>query len=116
MNQLRLSAIGQYYTYKDESLLPQLLTSLGYSIKWVDPDQCDLLIIGKPMSPLKWVLKKGTSFILPDHYHKFVNKYINSRHYKPLTLFHTCENLRYDSVKTDSVSYTHLTLPTIYSV
>ena len=106
MNQLKLAAIGQYYTYKEDSLLPILITSLGYTVKWVDPDQCDLLIIGKPMSPLKWVLKKGTSVILPDHYHKFVNKYINNRHYKPLTLFHTCENLRHDSVKTDySISF-----------
>ncbi|NMW19542.1 MAG: hypothetical protein HKK66_11095 [Chlorobiaceae bacterium] len=106
MKKIKLSTIGQYYTYKDESLLPLLISSLGYDIVWVDPDQCDVLIIGKPMNALKWILKKGTSVLLPDHCHTFINKYINSRHYKPLTLFHTCENLRHDSVKTDySISF-----------
>jgi len=106
MKQLKLSAIGQYCTYKNESLLPLLISSLGYNIVWVDPNKCDILIIGKPMSPMKWFLKKGTSVILPDQYHTFINKHIDSRHYKPLTLFHTSENLRHDSVKTDySISF-----------
>ena len=106
MKQLKLSTIGQYYTYKEESLLPLLISSLGHNIAWVEPNKCDLLIIGKPMNALKWILKKGTSVILPDQYHAIINKYINSRHYKPLTLFHTCENLRHDSVKTDySISF-----------
>ncbi len=106
MKQLKLSTIGQYYTYKEDSLLPLLISNLGYDIVWVNPDKCDLLIIGKPMNALKWILKKGTSIILPDHYHCFIHKYINSRHYKPLTLFHTCENLRHDSVKADySISF-----------
>ena len=106
MTHLKLSTIGQYYTYKEDSLLPTLITSLGYKIKWVDPDKCDLLIIGKPMNPLKWVIKKGSFYILPDYYHAFVKKHIISRYYKPLTLFHTCENLRHDCVKADySISF-----------
>ena len=109
MKQLKLSTIGQYYTYKEDSLLPLLISNLGYDIVWVEPDKCDVLIIGKPMNPLKWVLKKGTSVILPNYGHTFIKKYINTRHYKPLTLFHTCENLRHDSVKTDySISFDFL--------
>jgi hypothetical protein len=106
MKQLKLSAIGQYSTYKQESLLPIVLSSLGYSIIWVDPSKCDLLIIGKPMSALKLILKKGGFLLLPDHYHALMNKMLNNMHYKPVTLFHTCENLRHDSVKTDySISF-----------
>ncbi len=119
MKQIKLSIIGQYYTYKEESIVPLLIAKSGYDIVWVEPDKCDLLIIGKPMSPLKWVLKKGAFVMLPNHYHNFIKKHINSRHYKPLTLFHTCENLRHNSVKTDySISFdltdhkrTHYRLP-----
>jgi Glycosyltransferase family 10 (fucosyltransferase) C-term/Alpha-(1,3)-fucosyltransferase FucT N-terminal domain len=106
MKELKLSAIGQYATYKEESLLPIVLSSLGYRITWVDPNQCDVLIIGKPMSALKLILKKGGFLLLPNQYHALINKMLNNRHYRPVTLFHTCENLRHDSVKTDySVSF-----------
>jgi len=106
MKQLKLSTIGQYYTYREESLFPLLISSLGYEIVWVDPDKCDVLIIGKPMHAVKWILKKGSFVILPDYYHTFIKTYIQKRHYKPLTLFHTCENLRHDSVKADySISF-----------
>ncbi len=106
MKQLKLSAIGQYYTYKEESLLPIVLSSLGYRIIWVDPYKCDLLIIGKPMSALKLLLKKGGFLLLQNQYHAWINKVLNNRHYRPVTLFHTCENLRHDSVKTDySISF-----------
>jgi len=106
MKQLKLSAIGQYSTYKEESLLPIVLSSLGYRIIWVDPGKCDLLIIGKPMSALKFILKKGGFLLLPDQYHALINKMLKNRRYRPVTLFHTCENLRHDSVSTDySISF-----------
>ncbi|MEI6757512.1 MAG: hypothetical protein FDX18_08850 [Chlorobium sp.] len=106
MKRLKLSTIGQYYTYKEESLLPLLITNAGYTITWTDPADCDLLIIGKPVNPVKLLLKNGWVLIFPDQIHHFINKYINDRHYKPLTLFHTCENLRHDCVKSDySISF-----------
>jgi len=119
MRSIKISTIGQYSTYRNDSLLPLVISKLGYNIAWVDPAKCNLLIIGKPFNVIKWILKKGTSFILPDYYHLFIKKYINSNYYKPLTLFHTCENLRYDSIKTDySISFdfsgeekTHFRLP-----
>ncbi len=106
MKQLKLSAIGQYSTYKEESLLPIVLSSLGYRIIWVEPKRCDVLIIGKPMSPMKLILKRGGFLVLSDHYHDLINKMTNNRHCQPITLFHTCENLRHDSVKADySISF-----------
>ena len=106
MKQLKLSAIGQYYTYKEESLLPIVLSSSGYRVTWVEPYKCDVLIIGKPMSALKLILKKGGFLLLPNHYQALINNTLQNRHYRPVTLFHTCENLRHDSVKTDySISF-----------
>ena len=106
MKKIKISTIGQYSTYQKDSLLPLVISNLGYNITWVDPAKCDLLIIGKPFNLIKFILKKGTFFLLPDDYHLFIKKYINRHYYKPLTLFHTCENLRHDSIKTDySISF-----------
>ena len=120
MKTIKLSAIGLYHSYQKESLLPILLSSMGYKIEWVDSDKCDILIIGKPINSIKYFLKSGLSHILPEKYNaykgiayllpdplnRFIQKNINQRHYRPLTLFHTCENIRPEAVKSDySISF-----------
>lgn len=101
MKQLRLATIGEYDGYQEQSLLPLLIARLGYRIVWVKPAECDLLIIGKHINLVKWLLKQGSLRSFPDFRTWLPETFVSNRQYQPVTLFHTCENLRHDSVETD---------------
>lgn len=102
MTAIRISTIGVPSDYKT-SLVPAICQSLGYTIEWVEPKKCDLMIIGsfhnldkkklawcpKPLRPLITNLGNG------------IDSIISSSRKQPLTLFQTGENLRHDFVAND---------------
>ena len=102
MTAIRVSAVGVPSDYKT-SLVPAICHNLGYQIEWVEPKQCDLMIIGsfhnfgkkklawcpKPLRPLVSSINNGIQSIIPAS-----NK-------QPLILFQTGENLRHDFVCND---------------
>lgn len=101
MTAIRVSTVGVPSDYKT-SLVPAICQSLGYQIQWVEPRNCDLMIIGsfynlgkkkltwcpKPLRPLISNLgNEIKSIICPPH--------------TPLILFQTGENIRHDFVPSD---------------
>ena len=102
MTAIRVSAVGVPSDYKT-SLVPAICHNLGYQIEWVEPKECDLMIIGsfynfgkkklawcpKPLRPLVSSIDNGIQKIIPTS-----NK-------QPLILFQTGENLRHDFVSND---------------
>ena len=102
MTAIRVSTVGVPRDYKT-SLVPAICQNLGYQIQWVEPKQCDLMIIGsfhnlgkkklawcpKPLRPLVVGLDNGLQSIIP------------TSHKPPLILFQTGENLRHDFVSND---------------
>jgi len=101
MTAIRVSTLGVPSDYKT-SLVPAICQSLGYQIQWVEPKNCDLMIIGpfhrlgkkklawcpKPLRPVMGTLGDQINALLPSGH-------------APLTLFQTGENLRHDFVSND---------------
>lgn len=89
--------IAFYATYKnyEQSFLPLFINTLSDSIQYVSPEECDLLIHGPFFSNFKkyrW---------LPRGLRSFVDLPAWGRRSKPLILFHSSENVRFDYEKFD---------------
>lgn len=99
LKKIKISDFGLYKNYRS-SFLPKLIFSLGFDIDWVQPNQCDLLILGPFLSSVKkyrW---------LPRSVRKNFDLPLWGRRSAPVTLFHTAENARQDSVQADySIGY-----------
>ena len=80
---IKIALYGMYSDYKD-SLLPRIINLIGYKIKYTDIYSCDLMVIGPKICQYKY---RAYLKILK-------NFYLYSRAYKPMTLFHTYENIR----------------------
>jgi hypothetical protein len=90
------------------SLVPLMIQSLGYKIRWVRPVWADLLIYGSFYDvhaprlrwlPRQWRVRVGL-------WVDWVEKELSKRKMPPVTLFHTAENLRHDHIKADySISH-----------
>lgn len=101
MTAIRISTVGVPSDYKT-SLVPAICQSLGYQIQWVEPKNCQLMIIGsfykfgkkklswcpKPLRPLMGALGDEIRSIIHSPHH-------------PLILFQTGENLRHDFISSD---------------
>ena len=101
MKTIKIALLGTQHDYK-EGIVPLIIRHLGYSIEWVNPDQCDLLIYGAFFSaskPNKW-LPKPLRPMASNLQIKLEEK-LGKRKIVPVTLFHTCENKRPDTVITD---------------
>jgi Glycosyltransferase family 10 (fucosyltransferase) C-term len=100
---IRLAVLGVPHDYKS-SLIPLIIHTVGYSIEWTVISKCDLLIIGpfvpKPAKRHRW-LPRVLRPVLES-----LESYIALRRQRPLTLFHTAENIRHDEVIAEySISY-----------
>lgn len=94
--EIKIATYGQYDLY-ESSFIPLLIQSLGYHIKWVSIDKCDLLIKGsfkRPKQGFKW-LPRSTRKIASQ----IADTVFGNR--SPLTLFHTSENIRNDDFDAD---------------
>lgn len=107
MKAIKISLVGTPHDYQ-HGIVPLIIRGLGYKIKWLKSDQCDLQICGpfiqsnkkrfgwmpKPVRPLAFSIESS------------LKNTLNLRSSTPLRLFHTAENIRHDSVVADySLSY-----------
>lgn len=107
MKNIRIATLGTPHDYRS-SLLPIVITTLGYKIDWVPSSKADLLILGPfipaPKKPYQWCpkpLRPITSSVNDS-----LKKLLITRKYEPLKIFHTQENVRYDQIKADySISF-----------
>ncbi|MGA7750732.1 MAG: glycosyltransferase family 10 [Gallionella sp.] len=104
MKTIKISLVGVPHDYP-KSLLPILISNLGYRIQWVSPAACDLQIFGAFFRPNKkryrWLPKPMRPLAS-----RFEQSLTGSRSNAPLTLFHTAENIRHNAVKADySISF-----------
>lgn len=116
MKSVRIALLGTQHDYA-QGLLPLIAASQGYSITWTKPNDADLLIYGafyKPNTkPYRWLPKPLRASAVS------LEKQLDQRQNRPITLFHTCESLRHDTFSTDySISFDlgvqspkHLRLP-----
>lgn len=107
MKNIRIATLGTPHDYQS-SLLPIVISSLGYKIDWVTPTKADLVILGPFQDPSKkkyrWCPKPLRH--LASSMDQFLNVLLKTRKYQPLTLFHTQENVRHDHIKADySISF-----------
>ena len=116
MKKIKIALLGTQHDYA-QGLLPFIVKQLGYAIEWSKPHTCDLLIYGafykKPSKPFRYLPKplRPAANILANSF--------GSNKAPPLSLFHTCENVRHDFINTDfSISFdlgvqsqNHLRLP-----
>lgn len=107
MKTIRIATLGTPHDYQT-SLIPIAINSLGYKIDWVTPTKADLIILGPFLDTEKkkyrWCPKPLRP--LTSSVDDSLQKLLNTRKIKPLTLFHTQENVRYDQVKADySISF-----------
>jgi len=101
MKTIKIALLGTQHDYKD-GIVPRIIEQLGYEIEWVKPHQCELLIYGAFYAPRKrhaWLPKPLHSFAA-NIQAKLESK-LNLRTFAPVSLFHTCENKRPDTVVTD---------------
>jgi hypothetical protein len=103
MKSIKLSTVGVPHDYQS-SILPITIETLGFNIDWVRPELADILIIGPfnkaHQKPYRWCPKPLR--------HLLTNSLgaLSARKQAPLTLFHTQENERHDSVNADySISF-----------
>ena len=107
MKNIRIATLGTPHDYQS-SLLPIVISSLGYKIDWVTPTKADLVILGPFQDPSKkkyrWCPKPLRH--LASSMDQSLNELLKTRKYQPLTLFHTQENVRHDHIKADySISF-----------
>jgi Glycosyltransferase family 10 (fucosyltransferase) C-term len=107
MKNIRIATLGTPHDYQS-SLLPIVVSSLGYKIDWVTPTKADLVILGPFQDPSKkkyrWCPKPLRP--LASSMDQSLNELLKTRKYQPLTLFHTQENVRHDHIKADySISF-----------
>ena len=106
MTTIKISSLFNFADW-NSSVIFKLFASLSKKkIEYVDPDQADILIIGP--YDINSVKKRSTNFLLKKLkilklQEKFPNLDIYSfkRNYKPLRIFFSFENFRYDSIKAD---------------
>jgi hypothetical protein len=94
--QIRIAALGVPDDYRT-SLVPLIIQKAGFHIEWTAASRADLVIFGaffKAEKPFRWIpkpLRPAASAL---------NKRLASS-YRPLTLFHTSENLQHDHIPCD---------------
>ena len=103
MTTIKISSLFNFADW-NSSVIFKLFNSLSKKkIEYVDPDRADILIIGP--YDINSVKKRSTNFLLKKLklQEKFPNLDIYSfkRNYKPLRIFFSFENFRYDSIKAD---------------
>lgn len=103
MKSVRISTAGCPSDYPD-GLLPIIAHSLGYKLIWVKPKEADLVILGPFLKAddkkMRWCPKPLRQTIYS------VLKALESRAVTPLRVFHSAENLRFDTVQADySISF-----------
>lgn len=102
MKTLKISLVGVPHDYK-QGLLPLIISDFGYQILWVKPAQCDLQIRGpflrQDEKRNRWLPKPVRSFA--SSVELALKDRFGARSTPPLSLFHTAENVRHDSVKAD---------------
>lgn len=106
MTKIKISSLFNFSDWSS-SVIFKLFESLSKKrIEYVNPDQADILVIGPydinsvKKRSINFFLKKLKLFKLLE---KFPNLDIYSlkRNYKPLRIFFSFENFRYDSIKAD---------------
>lgn len=119
MKKIKISTQGCPADYHS-SLLISTIRSSGYTITYVNPSKADLIIYGSfynQKSKFRWIPKfLRTELISAQHY---LEEQLFHRKNRPLTLFHTAENLRHNHLPTDysissdivDDSETHIRLP-----
>jgi len=102
MKTIKISLVGAPHDYR-QSLLPIIIGALGYRIQWVKPASCDLQIFGSFIRPQRKPYRWLPRFARPlaSNIEHAIKSGASSRSNAPLSLFHTAENLRHDSVTTD---------------
>ncbi|SNX29097.1 Glycosyltransferase family 10 (fucosyltransferase) C-term [Polynucleobacter meluiroseus] len=124
MKTIKIALLGCQRDYHT-GVLPLLIQQLGYSLAWVKPQQCDILIYGAFFSPRKahaWVPKPLRPMV--SKMQASLEPLISARSTPPISLFHTCENKRPYALPTDfSITFDlgitssdHLRLPYWYDV
>ena len=98
---IKIASLGLPQDYR-QSLLPMIINHLGYGIDWVKPKVADLVIYGpfwaSRRPKLRWLPRGARPYFDQD--------LIPNRYSRPLSLFHTYENLRHDAVPADySISF-----------
>ncbi|MCF8196413.1 MAG: hypothetical protein K9J38_10485 [Polynucleobacter sp.] len=103
---IKIACLGVAKDFQ-ESLIPTVIRSLGHSVHWTNPSDCDLLIYGPFFEEKKvknWTPKPLRPF-LNQFSENRKNQLVNARH-RPLRLFITGENIRYDFQNCDfSISF-----------
>ncbi len=107
MNNIRIATLGTPHDYQF-SLVPIVIEHLGYKIEWTSPTKADLVFLGPFLNDQKkkygWLPKPLRP--LASTVNDSINELVINRRYKPLTIFHTQENVRYDQVQADySISF-----------
>lgn len=103
MKKIKIALQGVQHDYRN-SLLPIIIHNHGFSVEWVKPNNCDLLIFGaffsENLKKYRWAPRPLRSKI--DN----IFKILNNRTSRPLTLFHTCESRRHNAIRSDfSISH-----------
>ena len=103
---IKIACLGVAKDFQ-ESLIPTVIRSLGHSVHWTNPSDCDLLIYGP------FFIEKKVKNWTPKPLRPFLNQLSGNRsnllvktHHRPLRLFITGENVRHDFQNCDfSVSF-----------
>jgi hypothetical protein len=107
MKTIKISLAGTPHDYQ-KGLLPIIIRALGFQILWVKPSLCDLQIRGpflrQDEKQYRWLPKPIRPFA--SNIELALQNSLGSRSNEPLSLFHTPENIRHDTVKADySISF-----------
>jgi len=100
---IKIAAVGVAHDYRS-GLIPLLIKTAGYSIEWTAKAKCDLLIFGpftaRQGKRYRWLPKPVRPTI------GAIVNYFEKKRQRPLTLFHTAENIRHDEIAADfSISF-----------
>jgi hypothetical protein len=103
---IKIACLGVAKDFQ-ESLIPTVIRSLGYSVHWTNPADCDLLIYGPFFEEKKvknWTPKPLRPFLNQISTNR--NNQLVKNHHRPLRLFITGENVRHDFQNCDfSISF-----------
>jgi hypothetical protein len=95
---VRVAGVGLPNDYLS-GLIPLLINAIGYSIEWTGKSNCDLLIVGPFLTSEnrrhRWLPRP-----LRPAFRRLA-EYLDARRSRPVTLFHTAENRRYDDIPAD---------------
>jgi hypothetical protein len=103
---IKIACLGVANDFR-ESLIPAVIRSLGFSINWTEPSDCDLLVYG-PFFEEKKVKNWTPKPLRPIFNQVWINRSNRSTktHHRPLRLFITGENIRHDFQNCDfSISF-----------